>query len=112
MDHRVDKRRLGPFGESIAARFLTERGFEIVSRNVRIGRDELDLIVAGQGETIVVEVKCTADGTDPVSAVDDGKLMRLERAARSYQGTIDRIDLIAVRLGSGGAEVRWIRSLR
>lgn len=111
MDHRVDKRRLGPFGESIAARFLTERGFEIVSRNVRVGRDELDLVVAGQGETIVVEVKCTADGTDPVSAVDRKKMERLTRACESLDAAISRLDIVAVAADTRGVSIRWLKGV-
>lgn len=111
MGRRVDKHHLGRFGESVAARFLMERGFEILARNIRVGRDELDLIAQRRGETVVVEVKCTADGTDPVGAVDEGKMQRLVRASRSLDIPIGRIDLVAVTLTPDGALVRWLMNV-
>ena len=44
-------------GESVAAQFLHRRGAIIVDRNVRVGRDEIDLVIRIDGDRAAVEVK-------------------------------------------------------
>ena len=75
--------RTGRRGEEQAARFLKQAGLKILARNVRVGRDELDLI-AQQGETMIfVEVKTRKNEHfgRPVSAVNPAKRRKLSRAA-------------------------------
>ena len=62
-DRRLNERlvAVGRRGEEIAARFLTERGARIVGRNVRVGRDEIDLLLDIDGKRVVVEVKSAID---------------------------------------------------
>ncbi len=76
----------GRRGEDAAVAYLERAGFEIVNRNWRDGRGELD-IVALDGETLVIcEVKTrsgTSHGT-PEEAVSLAKQRRLVRLARSY----------------------------
>ena len=36
---------LGQWGEAYAARYLQEKGFQILERNYRMGKAEVDLIV-------------------------------------------------------------------
>ena len=38
------RRKLGQWGENVAAHHLTAEGYEIVARNWRTGRGEIDLI--------------------------------------------------------------------
>lgn len=93
-------------GESIAARFLQRRGATVLDRNVRIGRDEIDLVVR-LGETrVAVEVK-TGLGLEsrPWENFDDAKEARIRRAARALG--IWRIDLITVEFTPAGVVVRW-----
>ena len=42
-----NKTAIGKKGEQLAAEFLMKKGFEIVVRNYRHGRAEIDLIVVG-----------------------------------------------------------------
>ena len=42
-------------GEAYAARYLESRGYQIVARNVRASRVEIDLIARSQSELVFVE---------------------------------------------------------
>jgi putative endonuclease len=98
---------VGAAGEVVAARFLERRGAVIVDRNVRVGRDEIDLIVRIDDRTVVVEVKTgLGSGTRPWENFDQEKNARIRRAADML--SIRRIDLISVELRTEGAVVRWL----
>jgi putative endonuclease len=102
---------IGATGELVAARFLERRGATIVDRNVRVGRDEVDLVIRLSAEDVAVEVK-TGVGADsrPWENFDEAKSIRTRRAACTLG--IRRIDLIAVELTQGGAAVRWLPDVR
>jgi putative endonuclease len=102
---------IGTFGESLAERFLIERGYRLIERNAYVDGDELDLIMA-YGRTIVaVEVKTTSNGTDPFEAVDEAKMSRIRRAVGAYRLNISRIDVIAVMISDHGTAIHWVQSM-
>lgn len=77
---------LGREGEDAAARHLAARGYQIVARNVRADRVELDLI-ARRGELVVfVEVKTRRAGSHGLAAeaVDPRKQRRLRHGALAW----------------------------
>jgi putative endonuclease len=77
---------LGRLGEDAAARYLVERGYRIVARNVRADRVELDLIARRGPLLVFVEVK-TRRGTDhgrAAEAVDPRKQRRLRHGAQAW----------------------------
>lgn len=105
--------KLGKWGESIAALHLESRGFEILERNWRCSRGEIDL-VARVGETLVfVEVK-TRRGRAmgmPEQGLTPYKSRRLLELAQLYLSHHDldvswRIDLVAVELDGSGTLLR------
>lgn len=98
---------VGAAGEAVAARFLERRDAVVIDRNVRVGRDEIDLIVRIDGERVAVEVK-TGLGPDarPWENFDAEKNTRIRRAARAL--SIRRIDLITVELTGDGVTIRWL----
>lgn len=51
------KQRLGAKGEELAGEYLKNRGFEILERNYRYKRKEIDLIVRDKNTVVFVEVK-------------------------------------------------------
>jgi putative endonuclease len=70
-------------GERRAARHYRLRGWRIVAANVRVGRDELDLIVRRGRALRIVEVK-EKTGTgfgDPLEMIDGVKLAHIRRAS-------------------------------
>jgi putative endonuclease len=105
------RHEIGTFGESLAERFLVERGYRLVERNVRVDADELDLIMSHGSRIIAVEVKTTSNGADPFEAVDDDKMYRIRRAVEAYRIRISRIDVIAVTISDRGATIHWIQSM-
>jgi len=77
---------LGRRGEDAAAQYLTNRGYRLLKRNLRLAGVEVDL-VAEKGDWIVfVEVKSRRrdDRGDPLEFVDRRKQKRLIRAARVF----------------------------
>jgi len=80
--------RSGVWGEDVAERYISRKGYTIVGRNVRVGKkDEIDLITRSPDHVLVfIEVKTRADETfgRPFSAVDRRKRKILSRAALRY----------------------------
>ena len=101
-----DKIKTGEEGENLAAIFLKEKGFEIVARNYRHRRAEIDIIARKGNWTIFVEVK-TRSSTNygyPEEFVDSDQARRIFQAAEEYifstnwHGHI-RFDIISVKMG-------------
>ncbi|MDV2418827.1 YraN family protein [Corynebacterium tuberculostearicum] len=80
------KQALGKRGEAYAARFLRERGANIIAANVSYRVGEIDLIAREADGTIVfVEVKTRAKANFGVAeAVTPQKLARLRKAAAQW----------------------------
>jgi putative endonuclease len=102
-------RDLGRYGEHIASSFLSDRGCATVTANARSDGGELDLIIRDGTHFVAVEVKTTADGSDPVDAVDDRKMGLVGRTASALAYPISRVDIVAIRLTEPGLEIRWLR---
>jgi putative endonuclease len=79
-------KQTGERAEAIAAAELERRGFQIIGRNVRIGRLEIDVI--GRRGTLVVFCEVRARTSDRVAApwesIDRRKIERLRRAALGW----------------------------
>lgn len=108
------RRRLGNWGEGVAAVQLEAEGYAIVARNWRCAAGEIDL-VARDGETLVfVEVKTRrgrAYGA-PEEALTPRKAQKLLQLGAQYVyeqalGDINwRIDLVAIELDARGLLLR------
>ena len=105
----LSKRASGAWGEDLALRYLTDRGYQLVERNYRTRYGELDLVLR-QGTTLVfVEVKLRR-GTgygDPLEAVTPRKQAAIRSLARQYLAQRApafedaRFDVVGI-LASGG----------
>ncbi len=82
----ADKDVLGRAGEDRAARHLESLGYSVLDRNWRCRDGEIDIVVARDGELVVVEVKTRrSDGYGhPLEAVDERKRRRLWRLAVAW----------------------------
>ena len=112
-----ERSRLGRYGETLAARYLEDRGLAVVERNWRCEHGEIDIVALDGDVLVVCEVK-TRRGTafgDPVEAVTVGKALRLRRLAASYlsahgghRGPV-RVDVVGILCRPGRApEVRHV----
>jgi putative endonuclease len=108
------RKKLGAWGEKVAALHLEAKGYEIAARNWRCARGEIDL-VAWEGETLLfVEVK-TRRGREmgtPEEGLTWHKSRKLLEVAQYYllEHDLDdvawRIDLVAVELDRTGKLLR------
>lgn len=107
----------GRFGEDLAARWYTERGWEVLARNWRPpgrGAGELDLVVARAGVVAFVEVKARRSDAFglPAEAVGPDKQARIRRLAGAWLAAHGdgrhrvRFDVVSVL----GTEVRVIEA--
>jgi putative endonuclease len=98
-----NKRAVGRLGECIASAFLALKGFEILKKNLRYARREID-ILARDGESLVaVEVKLRRGSRygKAAEAVDARKMARirvaLEGIAAAWNSPLmPRIDVVAI----------------
>ena len=101
-----DKIKTGNKGEAIAANFLRTKGFEILVRNFRHKRVEIDLIAKRNDWVIFVEVKTRSSNAygEPEEFVDYQKTNNIFEAAEEWIYANDwhghiRFDIISVKLG-------------
>lgn len=82
----MDPRLLGAKGEQCAARYLREKGYDILSGNISLGTGEIDIVAFKDDVIYFVEVKTrTAGGmTAPAEAVNYKKQENLKSAAAAY----------------------------
>jgi putative endonuclease len=100
-DHR---RRLGAWGEGVAARHLTRRGMALLDRNWRCEAGEIDLVLRDGRVLVICEVKTRRSDAfgHPLAAVDAVKVARLRRLAARWLRAHDvrcddlRIDLVGI----------------
>ena len=95
---------IGKWGESLAADFLSEKGYKILARNVRTEYGEIDLIVTRGDVLIFVEVKTRTSNEFgyPEDAITKQKKEHLLASAQAYLQNHPefegdwRIDVIAI----------------
>lgn len=97
-----NNQRIGKWGEDEVARYLSGRGYEILTRNVRTPYGEIDLVTRKGDITIFVEVKTLTSSRNffPEQNVTARKQAHMLACAQHYsaQNAIDhwQIDVIAV----------------
>lgn len=107
------RKRLGQWGETVAAHHLEAKGYEIVERNWRCREGEIDLVARTGQEWVFVEVKTRrgrSRGT-PEEGLTPRKSRQLLALGEIYTAVHDldvdwRIDLVAVELDSQGKLLR------
>lgn len=86
------RRDTGAAGEDIAVTYLKKLGYEILHRNLRLSRYEIDVVCRDGRYLVFVEVKraLSAGYGHPATWIDERKQEKLRRAAQLY---IDRYDV-------------------
>ncbi len=109
---------LGKFGENLAAAFLQSLGYNIRGRNIRISRDEIDILAFDPKDQVLVfaEVKTRKTFSrefSPHMSAGYRKCEKLRRSARRwvtenrYDGGY-RLDLVCV---AGGKVIDHLKEL-
>lgn len=95
--------QLGKKGEQLAVDFLIENGYDIVERNYRFNKAEVDIIAQKEDVLAIIEVKTrsTADFGNPQDFVKPKQIKNLVKAVDEYVTVnnleIDvRFDIIAI----------------
>lgn len=81
-----DRAQVGRRGEEEAVRLLRRQGYEIVERNYRVTRGEVDVVAFRDGVLAFVEVRSRTEPAQiaPVLTITLRKQQRIIRAARTY----------------------------
>jgi putative endonuclease len=94
---------LGKKGEQLAVDFLLKNNYEIIERNYRFDKAEVDIIAQKESILAIVEVKTrsTVDFGDPQDFVKPKQIQRLVKAVDEYVTVNDldvevRFDIIAI----------------
>lgn len=106
---------LGRAAEQLVADRLTEQGFSLLGRNVRVGRLELDLIAQRGALVVFCEVRARAHDrfVAPAATMDPRKVARVRSAAAQWlrdqrPGRVDvRFDVAAVVYDVPGGRVEY-----
>lgn len=99
----MNNTELGAFGESMAERYLINKGLRIIDKNVRFKKWEADIIAEDGDKLVVIEVKTrqTAEIGEPWRAVTKAKQRQIIQVANHYvcQHQIDkhtRFDIVSI----------------
>ena len=102
---------LGKWGEDLAVAYLQGKGYQIIERDWKSGRRDIDIIASDEDDTLViVEVKTRRNRLfgEPEEAIDYRKIQSLQQAVnhyikyRHFNGNV-RFDIISI-VGTIGAE--------
>ncbi len=99
----TDKIEIGKEGEARAENFLKEKGYEVIAKNYRFKRSEIDLIVRQGNWLVFVEVKLRSSSMfgNPEQSVNEAKRKKVMEGAAQYlldtnwQGNV-RYDIVAI----------------
>jgi putative endonuclease len=116
---RTVRQRRGQAAEAIAASYILDAGWRVVGRNVKVGRDEIDIVAIDPGppaELVCVEVRSATSSAfgSPEERVDRAKVRNLYRAMRSMPAHLPlqrRVDLLVVDGRGSSLNVRHLRRL-
>lgn len=108
---------LGKLGEDRAAAYLLKQNYQLIGRNIRVLRGEIDIIAQHEKQLIIIEVKTktTAEVAEPWQQVTKSKQRQLIKLADSYvkQEGIDldvRFDVISILMHGRNHELTHIES--
>ncbi len=96
------RKKLGESGEKIAGKYLINKGYKIIGRNVRLRVGEIDIIAQDGDYIVLVEIKTKTrfDQGRPEEMVNWHKAKKLRLLSRAvikdYPNKNLRIDVVAV----------------
>ena len=90
----ADHNDLGNLAEEMAAEFLIDLGYKILTRNYRFQKAEIDIIALFNKEIIIVEVKARSSDVflEPQEAVTKRKIKLVVMAANEFMRAGNRTE--------------------
>jgi putative endonuclease len=113
------KQFIGKYGEDLSAKYLQDRGYQIIERNWRCNFGEIDLIAKDNNRIVFVEVK-TRNGSGyghPFEAITALKVSRMRKLAAQWcaenksAGSKVRMDAIAVLIHNGKVAIEHLKQV-
>jgi putative endonuclease len=99
----MNNTELGSLGEQMACEYIRKKDFQIIERNYRFKKNEIDIIAQKDNQLIVIEVKTrhTAEIGEPWQAVTRNKQKQIIQVANQYIQTNNieletRFDIISI----------------
>lgn len=84
---------VGHLGEDLACNYLTSRNYKILERNYHLGRLELDIVAAKNGQIFLLEIKTRSyqqlAGSETL--ISKAQMANLKKAANRY-AALNRIN--------------------
>ena len=112
----ADHNELGKMGEELAEKYLRNSGYEILERNWRFGKDEIDIIARDGDFLVIAEVKTRRTNYfgEPEEFVTRQKQRFLIRGANAYIEKMDidletRFDILSVLFAGKTYTVKQIK---
>jgi len=111
-------KELGREGEGLVAKYLINKGYEILERNFATKLGEIDIIARQVNEIVFVEVKTKRDGSfsDPWVNVNKTKMAKIWRVGQVFlkknklEDEPVRIDVVSVVFG-GNREIEHFENV-
>lgn len=105
-------KKIGALGEELAVDYLKDNGYEILERNFRHGRAEIDIIARYKQLLVFIEVKTRKSNAfgEPEAFLSEAQSDRVQQAAEEFmdscnwQGDI-RFDIIAITHRGNNAQI-------
>lgn len=116
---KTPRQRRGAHAEDQACRFLQRQGLQLVARNYRSRRGEIDLIMRDADNLVFIEVRYRRQSRygSGLESVDRRKQQRIIACAAYYLHRhplaallAARFDVVALTPGDGGTRIEWIRN--
>ena len=114
----IQRRRaaMGSLAEDLVQTRLQDEGFEILGRNVRVGRDELDIVARKGGLLVVCEVRARSDDRwlSPAQSITKAKVASVRRGVATLlrawrlSGLEVRLDVASVLMKDGNASINYL----
>lgn len=118
------RKEIGFLAENIAARYLQDRGYEVIDRNFRRPWGEIDIIAKKNGAFIFVEVKANSKtyigDFDPEVRVNPEKMTKIIKTASLFMNNLKnsspvewQIDVVSVNFDRENkkARIRHIKNV-